>query len=519
MGTRKMDRREFLRLAALGSAGLAATSRFPGLAPTRAFGAPLIQAKPYAGQTVSVTINAAGEKGPITGPYYEHRAEFEDLTGAKLNIIEVPFEDHYTKVKTDLETNTGAYDGFVAGAWWLGDLVSADFIVPYDDYYKDPKFPQWDIEQVLPGPRALLTWAGKKYMVCNDHDGQVMYYRKDALTNKDNQAKFKEKYKYDLPVPPTTMDQFRDVAEFFTGWDWNGDGQPDHGVTMHLKVGGQGMFHFMSFSAPYLISPTQKLYWFDPKDMKPLVTSEGHQAALEALIGLVKFGPSAMLGWSLGESWDYFCKGKAALTFTWGDLGGLVQDTKTSVVQGKMGCAPIPGTNKWYDLTKKAWVDSKAPNIVGNTTGGSWSPVISKLSKAKEAAYYLFALQAQKKYQMIYATRGWDGVDPGAFYQFLPPNGTATLQEYTAQGWEPGDVTEYTNAYFANFNAPLQFPYLRIPGTYEYWVALDRELSDAATGQKKVADALAACSKAWDDITDRLGREDQLKYYKDSMGL
>jgi len=309
------------------------------------------------------------------------------------------------------------------------------------------------------------------------------------------------------------------VAEFFTGWDWNGDGQPDHGVTMHLKVGGQGMFHFMSYSAPWLISPTQKVYWFDPADMKPLVASEGHLAALESLIGLVKYGPSAMLGWSLGESWDYFCKGKAALTFTWGDLGGLVQDTKTSVVQGKMGCAPIPGTNKWYDVAKKAWVDTKELNQVGNTTGGSWSPVISKLSKSKEAAYYLFALHAQQKYQTIYGTRGWDGVDPGAFYQFLPPNGTGNLEQYTAQGWDAGDVTEYTNAYFGNFNAPLQFPYLRIPGTYEYWVALDRELSDAATGQKKPADALAACSKAWDEITDRLGREDQLKYYKESMGL
>lgn len=514
-----MSRREFLKLTGLGTTGLLTSAYLPGIATKPLRRAPVVLSQPFAGQTVSITVNAAGEKGPITGPFYEHRAEWEEMTGAKLNIIEVPFEDHYTKMMTDLQTGTGAYDGFVAGAWWLGDLVAGDFIYAYDDWYDDPRFPKWDINDVLPGPRLLLTWAGKKYMVANDQDGQIMYYRRDAFNNPEYQAKFKDKYGYDLPVPPRTMKQFRDTAEFFNGWDWNGDGEPDHGVTMHLKVGGQGMFHFMSFSAPWLISEQQKLYWFDPADMKPLITSDGHLAALEQLIELVQFGPQAMLGWSLGESWDYFLKGKAALTFTWGDLGGLVQETDKSFVQGKMGCAPLPGTDRWYDLAKKEWVEVKEPNLVGNTTGGSWAGVISKLSKAPEATYHLFAFHAQEKLSKVYATRGWDGVDPGRYSHFLPPYGTATLEDYTSQGWEAGDVTEYTNAYYENFNNPKQFPYLRIPGTFEYWVALDKELSEAAIGSKSPKDALNAVAKAWDDITDRLGRDEQLQLYKASMGL
>ncbi len=515
----KMSRREFLRLTGVASVGLVTVQYVPELPKKTFSGAPaVIQAKPFAGQTVSITLNAAGEKGPITGPFYEHRDEWEELTGAKLEIVEVPFEDHYTKMMTDLQTGTGAYDCFLAGAWWLGDLVAGDFIIPYDDWYDDPRFPKWDIEDVLPGPRALLMWGGKKYMVANDHDGQVMYYRKDVLTNKEYQANFKDKYGYDLPVPPKTMKQFRDVAEFFNGWDWNGDGEPDAGITMHLKVGGQGMFHFMSFSAPWLISDQQKLYWFDPTNMEPLITSDGHVAALEALVDLVQFGPTAMLGWSLGESWDYFLKGKAVLTFTWGDLGALAEE-ETSLIKGKLGAAPLPGTDRWYDLAKKEWVMVEQPNAVGNTTGGSWAGVISRLSDAPEAAYHLLAFHAQPKLNKVYAARGWDGVDPGRYSHFLPPNGTATLDEYTAQGWDAGDATEYTNAYFENFNNPKQFPYLRIPGTFEYWVALDKELSEAATGTKSARDALAAAAKTFNDITDRLGREEQLELYKSSFGL
>src|SRR5262249_50726117 len=157
--------------------------------------------------------------------------------------------------------------------------------------YNDPSFPKWDIDDVLPAPRSLLSYGGKKYMVANDHDGQVMYYRRDLLEDPQHQQAFKKKYGYPLGVPQT-WEQFRAVAEYFNGKDLNGDGKPDHGLALALKVGAQSMFHFMSFSAPYVIGPgNPKLYWFDPQTMKPLLDSPGHVRALEAYVDLLKFGP------------------------------------------------------------------------------------------------------------------------------------------------------------------------------------------------------------------------------------
>lgn len=472
----------------------------------------------FEGKTVTVIVNAAGEKGPISGPLYEIREEFEKATGAKLNIIEVPFAEHFPKLMTDLTTGTGQYDISIAGAWWLGDLVAGDYILPYDRWYGDPRFPKFDINDVLPGPRQLLMWAGKKYMVPNDHDGQVMYYRRDLFQDPKHQEEFRAKYGYDLTVPKTWK-QFRDIAEYFNGKDLDGDGQPDSGVTMHLKVGGQGMFHFMSFSAPYVIGPENpKLYWFDPDTMRPLIDSPGHIRALEVLVDLIQFGPSAMLGWSLGESWDYFLRGQAALTFTWGDLGALAQQ-EGSKVKGKCGAAPLPGWDEYYNIQTGQWVKVDQPNIVGNTTGGSWAGVISKFSQAPEAAYYLLALMATSQKSIIYAARGWDGVDPGRYSHFLPPDGTASLQEYLAAGWDEQDIKDYTKAYFENFNNPLQFPYLRIPGTFEYWTQLDVRLSEAATGQAKPDEALRRCVDDFEAITERLGRDVQRRTYRESLGL
>ena len=470
---------------------------------------------PFPGQSVTVlVVNSL----PIGGPVLELKDEFEAATGARLNIVQLPHEDLFANLISDVTNRVGKYDSSIAGAWWLGELLAGDYIISYDKYYNDPRFPKWNIEDVLPGPRSLLEYGGKKYMVANDHDGQVMYYRRDLLADPRHQAAFKQKYGYALAVPKT-WDEFRDMAEYFNGKDLNADGVPDHGVTMALKAGNQGMFHFMSLSAPFVIGPDNpKLYWFDPQTMKPLLESPGHVRALKVLVGLVKFGPREMLAWDLGKSWDLFLAGRAALTITWGDLGALAQQ-EGSKVKGKVGAAPIPGTREYYSIAQRKWIKTEQPNLVGNTTGGSWAGVISKYSKAPEATYYLLALMASKEKSLVYAARGWDGIDPGRYYHFLPPQGSAKIDDYLKAGWNEADIRDYSQAYFDSFSNKLQFPYLRIPGAFSYWQALDVHLAEAAAGQLSPEEALKATVVDFEEITIRLGRERQQRAYRASLGL
>jgi multiple sugar transport system substrate-binding protein len=472
---------------------------------------------PFAGQTVTVLLVMSMQEGNW-GPVPELKEEFEAATGAKLNLVHMPHQEFFPNFISDLTHRTGKYDAAIAGAWWLGELAAGDYIIPYDKYYNDPRFPKWNIDDVLPGPRSLLEYGGKKYMVANDHDGQVMYYRRDLLANPRHQAAFKQKYGYALAVPKTWA-QFRDVAEYFNGKDLNGDSVPDNGLAMHLKVGAQGMFHFMSFSAPFVIGPDNpQLYWFDPQTMKPLVESPGHVQALKLLVELVRFGPRDMLHWDLGKSWDHFLAGRAALTFTWGDLGALAQE-EGSKVKGKIGTAPMPGTSEYYNIAQHKWVKTGQPNRVGNTKGGSWAGVISKFSKAPEATYYLLALMATQEKSQVYAARGWDGIDAGRVYHFLPPSGSGQLETYLKAGWNEADIRDYSQAYFDNFDNRFQLPYLRIPGTFSYWQALDVHLAEAAAGQLSPEAALKATAVDFEEITIRLGRDRQRRAYRASLGL
>jgi multiple sugar transport system substrate-binding protein len=249
-----------------------------------------------------------------------------------------------------------------------------------------------------------------------------------------------------------------------------------------------------------------------------LIESPGHVKALTALVDLVKFGPKDMLNWDLGKSWDLFLAGRAALAFTWGDLGALAQQ-EGSKVKDKIGTAPLPGTNEYYSIPQRKWVTTASPNVVGNTTGGSWAGVISKYSKAPEATYYLLSMLATQEKSEVYAARGWDGVDPGRTFHFLPPDGSGKLDAYLKAGWSEADVREYLHAYFVNFDNRQQLPYLRIPGTYNYLQALDIHLGAAATGQLSPEAALKAAAVDFEEITIRFGRDRQKRAYRESLGF
>ncbi len=482
--------------------------------------------KPFEGVNITILTLDSGPKGGISGPIMALRPVWEELSGGKLDVALVPITDLYAKMMLDLRQGTGLYDAVVVAAFFYGDLISGNYILPIDDYMASGDFPKWTYDSMPDSLRTLYTWKGVGYGTLNDADGQVLYYRRDLLNDPKWQAAFKKEVGYDMPVPPRTWQQLLDIARFFNGKNFDAnDPEPDSGIVLHLKVGEQGLYHFQSLSAPFAITPGEKLdryhrvYWFDPTDMKPLINSPGHVAALEFLQELAKTGPSAQVGWSLGEAWDYFLRGKSVFVFSWGDVGSLCQDTSRSKIQGNCAASVLPGSDKYWDMEKQQWVETDDPQPVGNTTGGSWHGVISAFSSNPEAAYSFLSLMAIKPVSIWNANNGWTGVDPGFKYQFLEPVGEAKLEDYVKAGWDPNDVQDYLKAYYDNFTAETMLPYLRIEGTPEYWDIMDKNLSAAMSGEKTAKEALDDTAKVWEEITDRLGRDRILKQYQEAIGF
>ena len=473
-----------------------------------------LKTKPFKGTTINVMVL----KATVGDGLKYHVPHWEEETGGKVNVAEVPIETLHQQIFSDLASGLGRYDAYMTGAWFYGDFFvpTTPYIIEIDKFLADPRYSYWDPNQWLPSMRKLYEWNGKLYGVLFDGDAQALYYRKDIFADGQNKEKFKAKYGYELPNPPKTVKELHDVAKFFTGWDWNNDGSNDWGLALHAKVNEQGFFHFLSLSAPYVISPDNKYYFFNPQNMKPLINSEGHLRALEDYVKLASAGPREEISWTLGQGWNLFLAGHSAMEPTWGDLPTLAQDPKTSKVKGKIGAAGIPGTTEAYNPITGQWKKYEL-NQVGNTNGGSWHCVISRNSKKPEATYDFLAFMANKKNAFFNSTNGWTGVQPGMKFEYLPPVGTASLDEFKAQNWNTDDVVEYLKGYYSVLSAPVQEEYLRIPGTAEYWHELDVNISAVLGGQMQPKAALDATAAAWEKITERYGREKQKTLYEASF--
>src|SRR5260370_26006643 len=95
----------------------------------------LAAALPWAGKTASareydgVTVNIMTFTGPqIAEPLQRRAPDFAKLTGAKINIITVPFSDLYQKSLTDFSTGTNSYDALVFDPQWMADFVAGGYL-------------------------------------------------------------------------------------------------------------------------------------------------------------------------------------------------------------------------------------------------------------------------------------------------------------------------------------------------------------------------------------------------------
>ncbi|MDL1901711.1 extracellular solute-binding protein [Anaerolineae bacterium CFX9] len=485
----------------------------------------------FAGQTLIVSVQQAGPRGGISGPYYFWRDAFQALTGATLEIVEIPQAQYYTTTATDFIAGQNTYDVMNIGGWYMGDYVSNGWIQPIDSFIGQEGYPVWEPDQVAPPIYNLLQWNDQLYATVNDGDAQMLYFRKDILEDPEWQAQYEAEMGEPMPYPIETWQQLLRINQFFSGKDWNGDGDPDDGISLHLRSGGQGHFHFVTVAASFAITPAEgddprrvtqydNVFWFDPTDMTALANSPGHVAALEYLLELTATGSPSQTGWELAEAWANFLQGNAIATFSWGDVGSLAQRPDRSTIQGLLGAARIPCSEVWYDREAGMMMnDPENPNCIGNVTGGSWMPVMSSFTDTPELAYYFMAMHANRHINFWNATAGWTGVDPASLYQLFPPRGSATLEDYTQFGFNASDAEQYITAYGENmFSFATTLPYLRIPGTERYWNSLDVRLAEVMTGQREPQAALDLVAQEWEVVTDDIGRDVQLAVYQQAIG-
>lgn len=442
----------------------------------------------------------------ISGPIKIEAKEFGSKTNSRVRVVTPSWDEVPKKIKESLNDKNINYDLFVVFASWGGALLQ-DNIEPIPENIK--KMIDWD--DILPiYKNNILSWNKKDYFLPYDGDCVNLYYRKDILANKDYKRKFKEEFGYKLDVPKT-WSEYKDIASFFDRWDWDDDGEIDFGFAGSRVKGYGTTLLFLTKAAAYAKYPEDKAYYFDINTMKAKINSPGFVRALEEYIDIMKYAPWQTISFAPEQVRQSFITGKVVLAIDWANIGAMSQNSKESLVKGKVGVAKLPGSNEVYNTVKNKWENRyNAPSsIVGN-----WVLVVNKNSKNKELAYKFASYMTSKETTNRYVVKGWSGVNPSRF-SHLKLN--TNLHKWEENGFDKEFAKKYLNTIKESISTQNTIMDIRIPGANLYYKSLENNLDKAIKKRLSPKEALDATAKEWDEITAKLGVEKQLKYYKESI--
>jgi multiple sugar transport system substrate-binding protein len=477
----------------------------PASASAAASGSPAAGGQDFSG----VEVNLLTFNGPqIAEPLQRRAPDFEALTGAKINVIAVGFQEIYDKALLDLSTGQNSFDAFVFDPQWLGDFVGPGYLEDLSSKVTSDATLDWN--DIGPFFRDFnATYGGKVYTIPLDGDFHMVYYRSDLID-----------------TPPRTWDEYLTVAAEHHGKDLNGDGENDYGSCIAKKKGQQSYWWIISVAAGLLQSKgTGEGAFFDTTTMDPLVNNDAFKKALETYKATMQYGPPDEINLGVGDTRGLFTTGRCALSMDWGDIGTLALDPGTSTVQDKVGAVITPGWTETLDRASKALVPCDATTCPDAVDGvnyapyasfGGWSGAINAAADQakKDAAFAFLAYMSAPAQSGEDVTLGKTGFNPYRTSHF------EDRAPWTAVGMSQAAQDNYLGAIQASLENPNMVLDMRIPKTKEYQQdVLDTAVSQYLADELSVEETMQQITDGWNQITDQVGRDAQLQAYQDSLGV
>lgn len=434
-------------------------------------------AKQFSGTEISIVWEAGLQSlDPLnfSGP------KWEELTGIKVKVIEVPTSEMFTKILQEHRAGTGAYDALNVIPSWMPDLVNAGALVELDAMVDKYNY-RSELDTIAPTYRDnQMKVDGKIYGFPDDGDLFVLYYRKDLFEDPENMAAFKEKHGYDLAAPQT-WEQYADIGQFFTD-------------KYAPEIYGAGQFRQAAYGI-WLFEERFRVLggkFFDPETMRATINSDVGVAAFAGMRDDNVFMPPGVETWGFVEALSAFLAGDIAMTISWPPFGRWAAGYGTD----DEALSWVPKT-QIADKVGYALPPGGTPQLAAG-----FSLSVAAGSKNQEAAYlFIQWLNSEEtslqRVQLPFALR-----DPFRESHFTDP-------EYLSR-WK--DAPEYLKTLRAGADTGLLD--LSILQIDKYEEALRQATTRLWAGEdaKTILDDTAA---TWDALTDRIGVDRQKAAYAD----
>ncbi len=442
---------------------------------------------------------------------------WEAYTGAKINWIDLAQADYNARLQQSIATGTVDFDIIEMGAPFEGDVCGKGLTSEMPDWVKQ-QIDVGDIVGYLQPP--VGTWDGKTYRVTVDGDAHNFNYRTDVFSD----SALAEAWKADGGDKaglaewgvPKTWQQVQAVTKFLKGKQI--DGQDIYGYLDAPKPwGGFGFYFLGSRATAYAKHPDDKAWLFDADTMKPRVNNPAWVRAIQDVIDALPSEPPDQLNADPNQTaFSQFLGGTGSMVSWWGDVGSNVKTNDSSVVGDKTGFSILPGSDDVYNAKTGKWDKlASGPNYAPNCAYLGWGVyVMARVDsdeKKKKAAWSAAAHLGGKDLSL------WTAMYPSGFQPYR--NSHFDIPEWVAAGYDEGFISSYLKSEGDSYNHPNAAIEPRIPGIFQYYSVAEDELAKVFAGQATAQAGADAIAAAWEKITDQIGRDNQIKLYKASLGM
>ena len=307
--------------------------------------------------------------------------DFTAKTGTQMKYEFVPWTSYADRFLNELNSKGKLCDLIIGDSQWIGGAAENGHYVKLNDFFAKEKISMDDfMPATVVGYSQWPKNTANYWALPAMGDAIGWTYRKDWFARPEIQAEFKKKYGHDLAAP-TTIDELKQIAEFFQGREI--DGKKVYGASIYTERGSEGI----------TMGVTNVLYPFgfkydDPKKpyaMSGFVNSPDAVKGLEFYKALYKCCTSpGLTNAYMQEGLDAFKSGQVAMMMNWfAFFPGLYKDPnvggekigffinpseKTKGVQlGGQGISVVAASSnrnealqyiKWFassDVQKKWW--------------------------------------------------------------------------------------------------------------------------------------------------------------------
>lgn len=447
-----------------------------------------IDAKDYSGRQLNIISHAV----PVIGePTDIHARQFEELTGAKVSVVHVPFGDLFQRILIPFQTGQNAYDVLFYPSLWIGDLNQ--YLAPVPEAYRETA----GFKDVTRNYIDVATWGDTIVQYPMDGDRHYLKYRADIFSNPEAIARFKQETGKDLAVP-TTWEDYNEIARVFSGWDWDGDGNPNYGSAEVTKRDDLMFSAFISRAAPYARNPNVKGgFFFDLETMEPQINNPGFVKGLELFVEASKDWAPGGANWGLGDEIFAFGGGQALMSYSWDDAFVQAQQ-EDSPIRNQVAAAPLPGASEVWNRDTGSWDSFEEPNRAPYVTWG-WTSAVSNRSQNQDMAFDFLCFFSNEANTLADLQVGRFGVNPYRNAHFDPSLWTDRL------GWDAALTKSYVETLSGMDDSINRVFDLRVPGVSQFMTSLATGVAAALAGQQTPQEALDGVAVEWTAIVDRIG--------------